>query len=453
VRGAGSGVDLLSRIHRYLSDHPEGVAATEIARRFLRVQDPRPSVAGPVVRALLEKDPRFRSAGKHLWAAAAGPPRISRGDSPDALLFAACQRSESDPLARHYGFLRVEGEREAGTAAFARRAGEGRPAPPEMALLAEGARLVVFGPAGALASLAGKERLSALPAVRLRAWAERIAPRGALRTPRLLARHLGLEHQEGEDPLIEARLLRLIYLTLQEEGSAPETDAPGSPGTEIPFLREGGEEFLARLPERPGVYRMRDGAGRLLYVGKSRSLRLRVESYFRGYETLPAAKKELVRRVARIEVRELGSEPEALLEEWRNIRKRRPPYNEKIEVRAEPSPHVRGRDLVLFLPSTDPASVTLFLLRADGALLRLRARRNPRKAERISTEIARFFRGERGAPDPGAYAILSRWIEERRDEVTLLDAGAARDEGDLVRLVLACLRDPEIVSGKRIEPR
>jgi hypothetical protein len=37
--------------------------------------------------------------------------------------------------------------------------------------------------------------------------------------------------------------------------------------------------------------------------------------------------------------------------------------------------------------------------------------------------------------------------------VTLLDAGAARDDGDLVRLVLACLRDPEIVSGKRIEPR
>ena len=172
----------------------------------------------------------------------------------------------------------------------------------------------------------------------------------------------------------------------------------------------------------------------------------------RGDEALPPAKKELVRRVARIDIRVLGSEAEALLEEWRGIRAGRPPYNEKIEVRMDPSPLVRGRDLVLFLPSTDEGSVTLFLLRADGALRRLRARRNPKRPARLLDEIARFFRGEASRREPGAYAILSRWIEERRDEVTLLDAGRARDEGDLHRLVLCCLRDPEIASGKRIDP-
>ncbi|MBM3321392.1 MAG: hypothetical protein FJY73_12020, partial [Candidatus Eisenbacteria bacterium] len=69
MRDLGEG-DRLRRVHRFLRDHPEGVQATEIARRFLRVQDPRPSTAGPIVRALLAEDPRFVSIGTQLWAAA-----------------------------------------------------------------------------------------------------------------------------------------------------------------------------------------------------------------------------------------------------------------------------------------------------------------------------------------------------------------------------------------------
>ncbi|MBM3321780.1 MAG: nucleotide excision repair endonuclease, partial [Candidatus Eisenbacteria bacterium] len=426
--------------------------ATEIARRFLRVQDPRPSTAGPIVRALLAEDPRFVSIGTQLWAAA---PEDAASDSAsygeEALLFGVAKRSASDARAFLYGFLRVQSERETGSLVFARRRGDRGGLPPPLERLARGATLAIFRAREPFRLLDPGGSIFSETTLRLRAWASGLFLAEETRTPESLAATLGLRATEGDDPLFEARLLHSIHARLLEIRGCPEPEETASGSGCIPFLREGGETFLAGLPDRPGVYRMRDRSGKLLYVGKSRSLRARVESYFRGFAGLPEEKKDLVRLVARIETEVVGSEAEALLREWRSIRRKRPPYNEKIEVRAEPSPVVRGKDLVLFLPSTDARCVTLFLLRADGAMRRLRARRNATRVERLAGEIERFFRGEGGTREEGGYALLSRWIEEERDRLTLVDASRHADAGDLLRVVRECLADPDVASGKRVD--
>ncbi len=86
------------------------------------------------------------------------------------------------------------------------------------------------------------------------------------------------------------------------------------------------KSFIANLPARPGVYRMLDAAGEILYVGKARSLKARVGSYFRGDQLQPKV-QALVRQIANVEVTVTNSETEALLLEHNLIKEHRPRYN------------------------------------------------------------------------------------------------------------------------------
>tara|TARA_A100001391_G_scaffold142471_1_gene100242 strand:- start:451 stop:2271 length:1821 start_codon:yes stop_codon:yes gene_type:complete len=86
------------------------------------------------------------------------------------------------------------------------------------------------------------------------------------------------------------------------------------------------KHFLAHCPRTPGVYRMLDGKGGVLYVGKARDLRARLSSYFQ--KRVDSAKtRALVAKIEAVETTVTGSEAEALLLEQSLIKTLRPPYN------------------------------------------------------------------------------------------------------------------------------
>src|SRR6476646_6187308 len=90
------------------------------------------------------------------------------------------------------------------------------------------------------------------------------------------------------------------------------------------------EAQLSALPQSPGVYLFRSDAGDVLYVGKAKSLRSRVRSYFRREAYATAKTAELVERIDDIEFVSAESETEALFLEQNLIKRHRPTFNIRL---------------------------------------------------------------------------------------------------------------------------
>jgi excinuclease ABC subunit C len=91
---------------------------------------------------------------------------------------------------------------------------------------------------------------------------------------------------------------------------------------------------LAKLPDRPGVYLMRDARGEVVYVGKAQSLRHRVRSYWQKASTGPLEGhriRAVIDRIADVEVTLTDSVSEALLLEANLIKRYRPRFNVRLK--------------------------------------------------------------------------------------------------------------------------
>ena len=133
-------------------------------------------------------------------------------------------------------------------------------------------------------------------------------------------------------------------------------------GSEQPDILAGVEvirDTVRTLPPKPGVYRMQDAKGDVLYVGKARALKNRVANYTQ-WERLPGRLQRMVSQTRSMTIVTTNSEAEALLLEAQLIKRFRPPYNVLLR---------------------DDKSFPFILLRADHEFPRIMKHRGARKAK------------------------------------------------------------------------
>ena len=131
-------------------------------------------------------------------------------------------------------------------------------------------------------------------------------------------------------------------------------------GSDQPDLEQGVaaiREVLRTLPVRPGVYRMQDARGDVLYVGKARTLKSRVTSYTQ-VARLPKRLQRMVSQTRSMTIVTTRTEAEALLLEAQLIKRFRPPYNVLLR---------------------DDKSFPFILLREDHAFPRVQKHRGARR--------------------------------------------------------------------------
>ncbi|MSY73223.1 MAG: excinuclease ABC subunit C, partial [Actinobacteria bacterium] len=84
------------------------------------------------------------------------------------------------------------------------------------------------------------------------------------------------------------------------------------------------------IPDAPGSYQFKGADGRVLYVGKAKSLRQRLSNYFQNPRYLPPRTAQMVATATSVEWIQVGNELEALMLEYSLIKQHRPRFNIRL---------------------------------------------------------------------------------------------------------------------------
>ncbi|KFI67858.1 excinuclease ABC subunit UvrC [Bifidobacterium magnum] len=116
----------------------------------------------------------------------------------------------------------------------------------------------------------------------------------------------------------------------REQGGAPEGAAQGVNANGAPLLGDSRDLFRPKtsdIPASPGVYKWRDGEGRVIYVGKAKNLRNRLTNYFQPLHQLHPRTQTMVLTARSLEWTVVGTELEALTLEYTWIKEFDPRFN------------------------------------------------------------------------------------------------------------------------------
>ncbi len=289
--------------------------------------------------------------------------------------------------------------------------------------------------------------------------AARVIPQAsACRAAEDLAPLLGLAPPDTELPVAMARFLAAAYQSLLD---LVPTVHRGSPAELARWIDAGsirvdysrfafGRDFIARIPESPGVYLMRDRSGEVIYVGKSGNLRRRVRSYFTARALKDPKTNRIHNQLYTLEILTCLTEVDALLLEMRMIRDFRPAINLQEEVHERPARYGHDRNLVILVPVGEKAEI--YFLKGGSFVARQSVALGSAPAKKLCARIRSAYFGRRRPESPPGEEweteIVARWLSANRKRLNFVDVDEAGNYDSVMKRLASYLGDPGRLAHK-----
>jgi len=195
------------------------------------------------------------------------------------------------------------------------------------------------------------------------------------------------------------------------------------------------EAFLQNIPASPGVYVMRNKSDRVIYVGKSKNLYNRLNSYFAGLEKLDEKLEKIRSEIHDIDIFLTGSELEALLLEQELIDEYKPSINRQLLVheRIKKGRYIYKR--ILFLPAATTEIIKLYLIDPKKGLSCLEMNFDCSNIGEIKEKTALFFDSDKKAYQDKRLDIIASWLYHNEDHVNSIDMRKYADLDKVIQLI------------------
>lgn len=212
--------------------------------------------------------------------------------------------------------------------------------------------------------------------------------------------------------------------------------------------------FLWSIPQKPGVYQMKDKSGKIIYVGKAKNLKDRVGSYFWNTTNCLEKIANLLNTIYTVEYEITGSELAAMLLEYQLIKQYHPPFNLQIEVHERDARYGSLKNFVLILPSTVEDCFELFFVKEGQPVQRYDLLRNAIDLSGIEEILAEMFEQHLEQDvitedEAGEIDIVLSWVDANKDFVNYINIDTAGNQASCLKLIKDYIRDDELLQKKQ----
>lgn len=456
---------MIERIHGYLEQAVQPMPPDRILREVLNIYSPNAATADKVLSGIIGNDPRFRRSAAGLWQISQAAPRLKQDRMRSvATLFI---QSTEDPSTRkiirgavHVPEIGITREFSFAGSATSAQCHELR----RVCVHMQERTLVVWSANDLVLwnRLLRSHKLTGCQGETfyLGQLARRMLSRSPLRLhPEDLASHLGLPTPEVELPRSMARFLadtldqlletvppefRASMVGIQRWMAAQEKSVDLS---QYAF----GREFLRGIPESPGIYLMRSRNGDIIYVGKARNLKRRINSYFTRRALKDARVAKLHRLLHSLEFVTADSEVEALLLEMRMIHDFQPPLNLQTEVHEQLSSYGRPHNLVILVGDKEGEKAQVYFLQQGSFVGQQSVSLGGKIPQKLRERIRSIYfssSNRKKARTAWEREIVGRWFAANRRRLNYVEVDEAGDYESVLERLGHYLRDPQKLSQK-----